>query len=380
EKPWPLQTTWRQAVGGELFFPEWFLGLEHDWTQDYRQRRNETLWALFFAAHHNHALAAAYLFREVRQINSDVFISDCPLETWALERALESLKTTPQTPEACYAIGMCFLESGFQSMALIREVWGEDHDGPVHWFEKAGNLKAKFALLKYKAIRRVNVTAQDYLALASKGYGPAISESLKHMKDEAAIQKLLVEACSRGINIAKLEQALHYPDMETCEKACVELGKKGMPAAYLKLGEKYVGGKIREPIIDNPENVSRAQDAMMKAGKDGHPLGFRYWIRLEEAVYQDQIKQTKRKSIKAALEEEFAVQLLSGPLKSAMELGFMVFGKPYLDSKTKHILEQNEKIFQSIDKLYFLDEWPKQMGAFLKKHNSTYRPKPLENE
>ncbi|MGL5784109.1 MAG: hypothetical protein ACRCYZ_01300, partial [Alphaproteobacteria bacterium] len=143
---------------------------------------------------------------------------------------------------------------------------------------------------------------------------------------------------------------------------------------------RLIGGKIREPVIDNPEKVSRAQDAMMKAGTAGNPLGFRYWILLEEAVYQDQMKQTKRKSIKAALEEEFEVQLLSGPLKSAMELGFMVFGKPYLDSKTKQILEQNEKIFQLIDNLYFLDEWPKQMGAFLKKHNSTYCPKSLKNE
>ncbi|MGL4426686.1 MAG: hypothetical protein ACRCUQ_02910 [Alphaproteobacteria bacterium] len=293
---WPLQETWKQVVGGHLFFPAWLFDWEHKPYEAYKQRRNDTLWSCAVAAKHKHPLAAFFLSRELETIRSLSCRDPKPVERLLFKMAVEGLKQAEKTPEVCYVLGVCYE----RNPDLTEVTFGEPKDkktwglkNAVEWLERGNDRRSQFEALEIKSYGKASYptspSADDYLALARSGYLSAYVEAASRVQDEAQRRQILEEAVEKGDVRARLQLAADLKKKgfpKEARTAYRELGQRGISQGYLELGLTYIG-EIDEPSIfehRTPEDIAQVIQAFTLAGNMGDPRGWEHLVKLYEQL------------------------------------------------------------------------------------------------
>ena len=290
---WPPQESWKEIIGGHLFFPASQL---HKWQEspytEHLLQCSHIMYRCMFAASFGHSLGLFYTTNTLWMINrlDDDLTTDRELNkpnsyTRMMQKACFELEQCLDRPDVCYALGQGSLLSPSLSYDYIKI-------RSMELFEKGSDFKNKLAALSSK--------------LARQGYLPAYIEAAEHAKKtrHREVEKsILIEATQQGYPLAWIELASWYDDHKQ-EKESLKCLKKAAQAkvsyAFIKLGFKLVGNHFHRLDMEklqkaSPFELEKACNYFKKAGELHDPEGYEYLVDLKLAL--SSFSQDKEKAL-----------------------------------------------------------------------------------
>jgi hypothetical protein len=285
---WPSQESWKETVGGQLFFPTSRIHQyqESSYTKHLIQR-SDILHGCIFAATFRHSLGLFYTTHILWTINrlDDDLKADIEHEkpnfyTRTMSQACQELEHLLDRPEVCYALGQeCFLPTSLTRNYVSMK--GMDY------YKKGADLKNQCAVLTRKMIaeKYTELEVEDFLNLARQGYLPAYLEAAEYasnIKRRDRAKLILEEATQKGYSLAWIDLAYWYEknkQLNEYQECLEQAAKAGVPYAFIEKGFSFLGNKTQQ--IDreelkktSAENIGQAAAAFLKAGQLRDPLGF----------------------------------------------------------------------------------------------------------
>lgn len=293
---WPSQATWKEAIGGKIFFPSQALEFEITPLYNYLLDRADYIKSFIIGAKFNHPISKYYLARALdRQNFHDKDDNAVPLIITNLyTEALNDLEKSSLTPDVCFILGRS--HSSTQG-ALLN--W-HDRETAFEWHQKGKDFRNKYQLLKLKSKYRLVYsppTSEEYLELARSGYPLAYLDAAELEKDTQIKLAILEEAVQKGYPSALLElgkthgkslqkdlRSSNNFSIEVFREYCHKAAEQGVASAYISLGGSYLGNVLNNSFeIEkkfkalSKEKLEKGIEAFEKAGQAHHPDG---WYRL----------------------------------------------------------------------------------------------------
>jgi hypothetical protein len=319
---WPSQKTWKDTVGGHLFFPSETIEWEQNIFESFHLRRIDMLWSFAVGAKFNNSLSKYYLVRVLDRIRSDY--TDAPLPLFFKKLYTEAfldLKKSVDNPDACYVIGSNYMCYPYLSTTYVDEKKDKDLCNikkAIKWHKKGADLKNKFQVLEIKAAATATYsspTEEEYLSLASKGYIPAYVNALSLEDSSQRRKEIRKEAVKKGYKYFLPDITSPYKGrkkLENAREAYLKAGRNNISHAYIMLGSTYVDDIFFQFKIDRldlkklpSQNINKAIDAFTLAGNLKNPEGWEYLSTLYQELYEQKIitQEEYRKKILYSLEE-----------------------------------------------------------------------------
>lgn len=305
---WPSQPTWKEAVGGELFFPQKIMDWETSYVETYLLDRIDIIWAVAMGAKFNHPFSTYYLAKILDNIHSNTTDAEKPdLFLKLYSKAFENLENYQEMVNVCYILGRSYQERGI----LIERL---DYKKSMKYHMENTNLKNQYHVLKLKGKYRKIYSppsSKEYLDLARAGYHLAYLEAANLLKETHEQIEVLSEAVKnkyfpalmrigeiyeylykKNISIGKKDadtQAFLNEARDYYEKA----GQHGVIESYIILGKTYVGDIILNNGYEDKkkfrslpsETVEKAASFFKLAGEGHHPEGWDYLVQLYLNLY-----------------------------------------------------------------------------------------------
>ncbi len=319
---WPSQQTWKEVVGGHLFFPKETIEWDSNIFESFHLRRIDMIWSFAVGAKFNHALSKFYLANVLEKIRSNFTDAPRPLFFKKLyTEAFGDLKKSVDNPDACYVIGDNYEGYPYLSTAYVDEKKDKDvcnSKKAIAWHTKGKGLKNKFQILKIKESALAiypSPTGQEYLALAREGYTSAYVNSLLLTNDPRIREEIKKEGLEKGYKYFLPNIKSSYKDKEKLEKAREayhNAGRNNVSYAYIMLGSTYVGEMLYQFKLDridlkkiSSQDINKAIEAFTAAGTLKNPEGWEYLSTLYQELYEQKIikKEEYRDKIISSLEE-----------------------------------------------------------------------------
>jgi hypothetical protein len=282
-KKWSLQKTWKDTVGGQLFF-----------LKDIESQPvvATTVWAHAFSASFNHPIALFHLAVSLFRITSFPYRKERYTFFEALvDKAFPSLYENISDPDVFYAMASSYF--------LYIASYIDPKDFKEHLNPK--DLKSCFAMLKIQEQLKdePNPSAEAYLSIARAGYLPAYSaavDSLNNKSDKITVCK---EALNQGydkilIKLADIDSDKYADYLEMAAKANVS-------DAFIFLGTHIVGdifyldsdvfddGPKKRFVSQPKENYARAHKLFKQAAALHDPRGLVYMGYLAELLCEQEV-------------------------------------------------------------------------------------------
>lgn len=307
---WPSQKSWKDTIGGHLFFPPETIDWESIAIESYHLRRIDNLWAFTIGAHFGHPLSKLYLVKTLDKIRSEYTDADQPDFFKKLyKESFQDLKNAADNPDACYVIGINYRCNPYSTAGYMNEKVDKVTLGcknSIGWHEIGKDLKNTFGILKVKSNAKAIYdppTADDYLALARAGYKPAYSEAAELTQDYKMKKKIRKEAIKEGYTIAWLGLGGMYKakgNIDKARKNYTNAGEAGITAGYIRLGISYIGNVKNDlemkkiPLKAHTEDdIKEGINAFRRAGKAGNPEGWEYLTQLYSLLHEEKLIPTK---------------------------------------------------------------------------------------
>lgn len=316
---WPSQNTWKEVVGGQLFFPKKTLEWKDNIYESYHLKRIDNLWAFAIGAKFNHALSKYFLVRMLDEVRSDYTDAPQPKFFENLYReSFDDLKKCDDNSDSCYIIGINYVTYPYLSTTYVATEEDKDISNSgeaIKWHEKGGDLKNKFQSLRVKAAAKAlysSPTADDYLSLAREGYMAAYVNALNLTEDFEERKKITSESLGQGYKYPLPQLNGNKKEVEVVRKSYIKSGENNVPQAFVMLGISYVGEIIhqfRRDRIDlkkvSPKEINTAIKAFTTAGKLKNQEGWNYLSSLYQELYEQNLLGEKeyREKILSSLEE-----------------------------------------------------------------------------
>ncbi|AIL13798.1 hypothetical protein IM40_10410 (plasmid) [Candidatus Paracaedimonas acanthamoebae] len=306
---WPSQESWKEIIGGQLFFPASRL---HDWQgspyTEHLLQRSDILHGCIFAASFQHSLGLFYTTHILWMINrfDDDLKNDRELNkpnfyTRMMQKACCELEQCLDKPDVCYALGQGDILPTSLSDNYIKM-------NAIELYEKGSDLKNQCAALGLKASRRgyTGSPIEAFLALARQGYLPAYIEAAEHAQKakQKEVEKLILEkAIEQDYPLAWIDLAYWYDKHGQKEESLMCLEKAAQAKVsygFIGLGFKLAGDRLHRLDMEKLQKTSsldlnQACDYFKKAGELHDPHGYEYLTNLKLAL--SRLSQDKEKAL-----------------------------------------------------------------------------------
>jgi hypothetical protein len=345
---WPSQESWKETVGGQLFFPTSRIHQyqESNYTNHLLQR-SDILHGCIFAATFRHSLGLFYTAHILWTINR--FDDDLEADrehnkpnfyTRTMSQACQELEQLLDRSDVCYALG----QAGSLPTSLTDNYVSMDH---VSYYKKGKDLKnqCEFLVEKMMAEEETEGTIDDFLSLAHQGYLPAYLEAAKYAnntKQRERAKHILEEATQKGYSLAWIDLAYWYgknKQLEEYQECLEKAAKADISYAFIEKGFSFLGNETqqidREELKKIPaENIGQAAAAFLKAGQLHDPLGFECLAELKLelsklATTQDEAEALRAEALRAEAYEAIKQGCALGWVKSFWELDTVTSGEEY---------------------------------------------------
>lgn len=299
-KKWPLQKSWKDVVGGHLFFPKTLIfNFNSTKYTEHLLMRSDILWGCGFAGTFHHPLGLFYLGHTLIKLNW--------LDQWDDDNSgpKESIKFCYKILERAYEDLNHCLKDDIDVFYSV--VWGHLTEQYAHTkhntIESLANysftdLRSQFILFslkeKFKGIFLDQPTVNDFLFLAQRGYKPAYLKAAylaREFKDSIQEVAILTEAIKDDYLFAYLGMASIYRDTHT-QNYLVWLEKgiqANMAQAFILKGISIVGDinwKVDKEKLAmlTPEMCLYVINLFKKAGSLHDPESYAYLGRLKQEL------------------------------------------------------------------------------------------------
>ena len=319
---WPSQKSWKDVVGGHLFFPNKTIEWETNIFESFHLRRVDMLWSFAVGAKFQHALCKYYLANVLDSIRSNYTVLPLPQFFKKLyAEAFEDFKKSSDNAEACYMIGINYMCYPYLSTTYIDTKQEQDISNSqkaIKWHEKGADLKNKFQILEIKTAATALYAApteKEYLTLAQEGHIPAYIDALYLTNNSQEREEIKQEALEKGYKYFLPDIRFPCEDVKALAKARAafsKAGANGLSHAYIMLGSTYVGNIFLQFKIDridlktvSSQDIKAAIEAFTAAGNLKNPEGWEYLSTLYQELYEQKIikKEEYREKILYSLEE-----------------------------------------------------------------------------
>jgi hypothetical protein len=388
---WPSQANWKEAVGGDLFFPKKVIDWEVTSTEAYRLERIDTIWALVIGAKFQHPFSTYYLARILDNIHSNYTDAEKPdLFLDLYSKAFRNLKQYQEISDTCYMLG----RSHFSTGALLDRL---DHARSMKYHSKGKSLKDQYQILIIRGLYDKIYTppvSEDYLDLARKGHQLAYLEAARLLKEVDKKLGVLNEAVGNGyvsalIGIGEIYESLYKKSpstkkhdtniealLQNAREHYQKAGKQGVSEGYIRLGKTYVGDiifdnsyELKEKFNSLPlETIENAVLCFKQAGEMHNPQGWDYLAQLYHNLYQQAESEArkmgynlsgewdKKKDIYSQQVYEFLQKGIALGSQSAYDMAYRIFSpEAFKEIYIKYGPAPQEKSFrEAIEK--FLQE------------------------
>lgn len=286
---WRDQETWKQVVGGHLFFPWDTFTWENIPWETFRLQRSAHLWAYAYSSKFFNPVGFYYLAHQMQSIRTMYTDEPFPFFEKIKKYALEVLSESFNNPEACYIIGTECMSGPTPSpqSAMEWHLQGDDNKNCFKYLMAQANVPEEETL--WPGI-------EDLAALARSGFWPAC---LEH--DTSSIQSdidFLIEA-SQHLPQARIPLAILYRNLLQVDKEKEQLNlarKEGVTEAALMLAFQIVGDP-RTAIMKleglSQEKIDEALKLFIKAGTKHNPEGWYWAAHVLERKYQKELQEKK---------------------------------------------------------------------------------------
>ncbi len=271
---WPAQTTWKERVGAQVFFP--FQALE--WVDcPYRShlvQRGDVIWGCYISAQFNHPLGK-YLFAEtLEKLNAPE-----PVIKSYYQRAISDLKQRLDHPDACY-----FLGKGLEDFPYPTLVYDTAKtftcDSPLFSYHP-DHLRNKY----YDLDGKEQLTLSNCLDLACAGHYPAYLKA-GELTQVVEKEEILKEAAAKRYSPALLELGYLYKKQgkgAQAEQCFMQAADHGLATGHIELGKLLIGDPKKVVINGiSKEILEKAENHFREAGIAKDPKGWQALIDLLE--------------------------------------------------------------------------------------------------
>lgn len=286
---WRDQKTWKQVVGGHLFFPWDTFTWENIPWETFRLQRSAHLWAYAYSAKFFNPLGFYYLAHQMQSIRTLYTDEPFPFFEKIKKYALDVLSEPSDSPEACYIIGTECMSGPNPSPQSAME-----------WHLQGGDDKNCFKYLMAKAhvLEEENLWPgiEDLATLARSGFWLA---GLEHVAPSIEEEIAFLTEASQHLPQARIPLAILYNNLLEVDKEKEQLNlarKEGVTEAALLLAFQIVGDP-RNAIMKleglSQEKIDEAMKLFIKAGKKHNPEGWYWAAHVLEKKYQKELQEKK---------------------------------------------------------------------------------------
>lgn len=317
---WPSQVSWKEVVGGHLFFPSTHIHRYQESVHtEHFLRRIDTIYGCMMASAFRHPLAlfyATHILWLSNKHDDELFDEETgdpkpSCYTRLMARACEDLKERLDHPDICYALGKNY----WISYSLIGRYIEVDN---IEFHKEGKDFKNKFEVLSLSRNRKgyKEPTIDNFLNLAHQGYVPAYIEAAEYAKvkkERDREKEILEEAVQKGYPLAWLGLASWYAahNQEDHSQECLQKAEQaGIIAATLHKGLQLVGDLTGFISLDKEvkkrlkaPSWRKAAEHFSKAGEAHDPKGWENLSYLYLRLYQISKKEKNKAIFKEALFE-----------------------------------------------------------------------------
>ena len=319
---WPLQTTWKQVVGGHVFYPPYVNEYQDSVYNTHLLQRVDNLWRFALSAKCQHTLGKFQLVENLyaRYVDMDPKDEVQGFYLTFFEQAVKECAQSTSHPDACYALGECFSDC-LKSQRVTVHISGEQ----IYDWLKSHNVPRNH----YKALsfnRRKGLPfaepADRFELAKTLKYGAGCFNASRSSDLDLETRRHYVDtALKLGFMPALLSVGYRYDaqgDFTTALGYYQQAIDHGYYYGYIIQGKTLVGdvrhgiAPVSRPNLSTiePANIDKAAAYFTLAGQAGDPDGWRYLVCLYECQYNEQ--GFKRKSIG---EQETLRQKIEGASK-----------------------------------------------------------------
>lgn len=296
---WSSQESWRDSVGGHLFFPTEVFAWELTDIERYHLWRRDTIMSLAFGARYKNPICMYYLAKVLDTVHTKS--TDAPLAAFIgdlYETALSILKLHEGNVDACYVMGRSYSDGSGVLLSKFNPKLA------LLWHEKGSqNLKNRYGILHVKSIYKAVFTppsADDFLKCAREGfpiaYFDAASLQVTFEKkvpilDEAISQRFVPAFVELGLlHEGRSRRTNNAEDLTMARNLYKRAGESGLVAGFVQWGKTFTDNITFDSSIGLRKNVqslsseqkTQVEIAFQKALIGHHPEGCDY---LGEFVY-----------------------------------------------------------------------------------------------
>jgi TPR repeat protein len=265
---WPSQSTWKESVGGHLFFPEetvdWAKEHEvkynHHWARrndahGYLLTRIDNLWAFVIGAKFNHPVSTFYFGKMGEEVwsnyNCGVFIN---FFKKFCEKALKDLEKCTDNPDARYVLA-------FSGNYSDEEAYKFCLQGETTTSDRYHALLIKDYVSRYASKEPTEVfnnppKAQNFYDFGRENkYGPSLIKTALLAPSSQKIP-ILMSLSRGGYDLALLRLGdcfLEEANVAMAREYYLKAAESGISRGYIKLANTYVGNRIHEAPFEYPK-------------------------------------------------------------------------------------------------------------------------------
>jgi hypothetical protein len=310
---WASQPSWKETVGGDLFFPWQILDWEVEPAYQYLLRRRDTIWSCAIGAKFKHPISKLFLGKMLDQIRSAHSEEDTRPEIidslfkQSLLDLKENLNGSPSSPLSNYLLAYNVWHYPYLVPSYLDE---REIDDEYALAQKGGDIRNSFQALKTRQRNKRDFgdrqpTIEEYLQLAKQGYGRAYIEASFLAETREEKKSILNQAINAGYFPAWIHLGYLFNE---------ERNREEERSCYLKAGVYEWTRKHFDDI--SKEDFNKAVHYFRLAGESKNQQGWENLVRL----YADAQIYEKAHNIKNNYETDYDREIFLA-LQEGIKLG-----------------------------------------------------------